>query len=76
MHLCQGCVLVQLDILTVYTETPSHGCKALAFFAPYSSAQPRWWHWLSGDPQVLGVRRAGEEEGVGAAGKGKAEHME
>lgn len=31
MHLHQYCVSVQLCILTVYIEKPSHGCKALAF---------------------------------------------
>ena len=65
---------VRLSIPTVHRETLSHGCKALAFSAAYSSAQPRWRRWLSGDPQVLGLRPAGEEEGVDAAAKAKAEH--
>lgn len=64
MCLCQGCVSVQLGILTVDIETPSHRCKALAFSAAYSSAQPRWLHWLSGDPQVLGCRSDGKRRAL------------
>lgn len=51
VHLCKGCVPVQLTRLTVHTGTLCHGCKALAFSSAYSLAQPRWWHWLSGNPR-------------------------
>lgn len=40
VHLCQGCVSVLLGTLTVYTETPSQGCRAFLCCIP--SARPRW----------------------------------